>query len=179
MENYETAMLNAVWFLSKYNNKIEEYHEAKRVLSYHFSAMHQVVSEMNRKDCEIVDNGKQGTALKFIYEIYSAEIFKSLSVCMRAIWDNDRAEFMRFLDSTGYFVNAMLERDGNTVKFSPELLLTCKKWVDNMDYAFPKEYMAQFHISPPDIIDKFSYSRINVCAILKIFIFYIFISSFE
>jgi len=179
MDKYEKNIINSIWFLSKCSN-IDDYLESKKNLAYNFTALCQIIKEMSENQDSPDDIESQTKSIRFMYTLYGTEILKNISVCIRVIWENDRAKFNNYLSSIGYFSNNVYR----TKKESPvglhlEHLTTCKKWVDNMDCAFPREFMAQFHTDLPEIVDNLSYSKVNVCAVLKIFLFCLFIGDFK
>lgn len=160
--NKNTGYLHALMSLNV-TKDISEYHNAKKRL---LSDIHSLKSAIKVSK----DTDSQGKMIKLIYMMYTNKVFNNISICLNCIFDKDQKKLIKKMNELGYIITNIGKVSPRDYESHDRLLTTCEDWIKNMDNAFPQEYNEQFSKHLPLVVDRFSYSQINICAIVKLFI---------
>jgi len=161
-----------IWQMGHGTYSLKQYEIARSELMDKLDILVDSLEILNNSHTFFESSVNANKNLKMAYLVIYKDILLSLSICLRCIFDGQFSSMIAQMYEVGYTPNFPLFPNNtfaNNIKAHLKHLNTCNKWLDNFDKPFIKQYKKQYENYLPEIVDKFSYSKVNVCAITKLF----------
>ena len=155
----------------------DEYYESKAKLLLELETLKsslEIISGEDRDFCKNINLCYNVTefinsdlkSLRWCYLFSYMKISDYLSACLKCVFHNDFEEMIDMMCDSGYGVTSISNDTNNRINTHISRLSTCIEWllsIDKNELSKNNEYL-------PEIVDKYNYAQINLCAITKLFV---------